>query len=178
MTVYFKLVNHDRYTKHVVSHYFCNAPFPTPWHNLVAGGTLPVFCNIKQQKSMDVPQSGDLLVLFQNVFGTSQVVTHLLEFGTTETEVCEYLPGWPGVRKCKILSQLHPGRFGGEPSPAEDSLVSTNISRDSVRLHQLLGLPARPTPTIPNGRVYSDYMGHYISQSALALIQPGTNGFV
>jgi len=111
------------------------------------------------------PAKGDLVVIFQQVFKSIRIVTHVLEFADNQVSTFQQVfgqshpntvtafAGWPYLRKTKIVAVLKPSEFGGVGSTPLPDLVAHKNPINAVSLDHLTG----GSISVGNGRIYETY---------------------
>lgn len=161
--IYFKLVNSAflRETKEV-AFYHAGSPLPEDrWApEPGVGAMLRICANDRQLRSLNAVEEGEALVLFQNILGVAQTVTHVVRcIDAKDAAPTSEWAGWPHERRFIVLARLDWHRFGGAAvGPHGDRLAShaplaVAMRQGPVKLRHLLGLA--DNPIIQRGHVWS-----------------------
>jgi hypothetical protein len=172
MAIYFKLTNHGQAAAYYQYPHGAMPHLDLPGHTWTASG----------QQTVAAPnlQAGDLIVLFQNIHGICQVVTHIVEV-TGPAARDANLPAnvkYPHRVPVKVLSQLDASAFGGTRVPAVAGWTAGEVAPirkpniglagGGLRLGHLVGAGSVTVDGIASGSVRASHNGYTVTATALS----------
>ncbi len=180
---YFKLNNHANHAQGCVAYYCVPAPLVgggNGYARVQPGQRLDLVVNNNALNSLQHVPVGERIVIFQNIQGVSQVVTHLLRVtgqNTYQHGLGGEFQGWPHARTTVVERMLNPAVFGAAPGPHQapnGPLIAQHAPHNPRRLQHLLD----GYRLIQQGRVYHTFGGISILPDAVDKQLVPANGYL